>query len=222
MKKLKLTIIVISSLLGLIINNNSFADVEQDSVQLILSVPKIISLEVKIKQVLMVPTSEDYSRKLADKYELRGCLSGDLINNNFEDKGFLDRAEAISLTIYTNAAGGAKLFVHGIQPVENILRLEDTFLSVMTEKTYILANELEGASAKGPSPPGQEIDYCTDKITGKAVFLQMSNEAQQIFSVGESTKDPRLVVFKVGIGNLDRYTEGEYTNTLVFTLMPSI
>jgi len=31
-----------------------------------------------------------------------------------------------------------------------------------------------------------------------------------------------LVVVNLGIANLARYTEGEYTNTLTFTLMPIV
>jgi hypothetical protein len=218
------------------------ADVKQGNVQVTLSVPQVISLTIHTPDVVVVPGPEDYNRNLdaAENEQpqagtsaqtwtpvnpnvhlyLFKCLGGTCCNEDFVGKGFADRAEAIKLTIFTNAQNGANLYVHGQQPEgpQGILRLEDTFLTVMKEKTWVLINGQEGANARGPG----NTEYCTNPTTGCAFYLQMYNEAQKIFGVGMATKAPRLVVLKLGIGNLDRYTEGQYNNTLVFTLMPTV
>ncbi len=192
-------------------------------------------------------------------------------------KGFAERTAALELTIFTNAQDGAALFVHGLQPAaqQGILRLEDTYVSVCKEKTYILCNAIEGAFADASSmvvmenksqtlgnitgltnnsstqmvidnpregyedtmgnpimndpsddvPNKHQVDYNIEsKPTWKAysTWLRIHNQAQHLFEVKMSTKAPRLVVVNLGIANLARYTEGEYTNTLTFTLMPIV
>ncbi|MDI6781924.1 MAG: hypothetical protein QME49_07485 [bacterium] len=182
--------------------------------------------------------------------------------NNDIGKGFAERTAALEMTVFTNAQDGAALYVHGLQPAtqQNILRLEDTYVSVCTEKTYILQNDLEGAYANacsgavmekttmstsstqrvednprnnyggsdeytatmGTTTAGSNIHggAATDKAY--STWLRIHNQAQHLFEVKMSTKAPRLVVVNLGIANLARYTEGEYTNTLTFTLMPIV
>jgi len=179
--------------------------------------------------------------------------------NNDIGKGFAERTAAMEMTIFTNAQDGAALFVHGLQPAtqQNILRLEDTYVSVCTEKTYILQNDLEGAYANAcsgdvmeqTSKTASDVARVEDNPrnnmggdgtltatmgidsgvhTGDAVnkaystWLRIHNQSQHLFEVKMSTKAPRLVVVNLGIANLARYTEGEYTNTLTFTLMPIV
>lgn len=179
--------------------------------------------------------------------------------NNDIGKGFAERTDALALTIFTNAQDGAALYVHGLQPAtqQNILRLEDTYVSVCTEKTYILQNDLEGAYANASSGAVMEASTksasSTQRVednprnnmggdgtytatmgtdggvhggnaTDKAysTWLRIHNQAQHLFEVKMSTKAPRLIVVNLGIANLARYTEGEYTNTLTFTLMPIV
>ncbi|MFH1096948.1 MAG: hypothetical protein V1749_05570 [Candidatus Desantisbacteria bacterium] len=179
--------------------------------------------------------------------------------NNDIGKGFAERTDALALTIFTNAQDGAALYVHGLQPAtqQNILRLEDTYVSVCTEKTYILQNDLEGAYANACSGDVMEttskVASDTQRVednprnnmggegtytatmgtdggvhnglaTNKAysTWLRIHNQSQHLFEVKMSTKAPRLIVVNLGIANLARYTEGEYTNTLTFTLMPIV
>ncbi len=58
--------------------------------------------------------------------------------------------------------------------------------------------------------------------TAASTWLRLHNQAQHLFEVKMATKAPRLIVINLGIANLARYTEGEYTNTLTFTLMPIV
>ncbi|MEK9148865.1 MAG: hypothetical protein AAB267_02325, partial [Candidatus Desantisbacteria bacterium] len=95
---------------------------------------------------------------------------------------------------------------------------EDTYLTVQTEKTYVLLNKLEGAEASAQTYPSEN----SGSNMARCTWLRIHNEAQYLFGVKMSTKDPRLVVFKLGIANLARYTEGEYANTLTFTLIPIV
>lgn len=188
------------------ITNQASAEVQQGDVDVELVVPKIIQLDIITPGIKVVPGPEDYARNL-DKNDYEG-------GSNVEaGRGFADRSSAIEINIFTNAANGAVVYAHGIQPPgpTGVLRLEDTYLTVQTEKTYILQNNLEGAETK----------FKTSSSI-KAYWLRLHNEAQQIFKVSESTKDPRLIVFKIGIGNLSRYTSGSYRNTITFSLMPTV
>ncbi|MBI4778604.1 hypothetical protein HY792_06780 [Candidatus Desantisbacteria bacterium] len=182
--------------------------------------------------------------------------------NNDIGKGFAERTAALEMTIFTNAQDGAALYVHGLQPAtqQHILRLEDTYVSVCTEKTYILQNDLEGAYANACSGDVMEASTMTASSTQRiednprnnmggdgdytatmgtstaglnvhagaatdkayATWLRLHNQSQHLFEVKMSTKAPRLIVVNLGIANLARYTEGEYTNTLTFTLMPIV
>jgi len=182
--------------------------------------------------------------------------------NNDIGKGFAERTAAMEMTIFTNAQDGAALFVHGLQPAtqQNILRLEDTYVSVCTEKTYILQNDLEGAYANacsgdvmekttmsasstqrvednprnnyggsdeytatmGTTTAGSNVHAGAATNKAYSTWLRIHNQSQHLFEVKMSTKAPRLVVVNLGIANLARYTEGEYTNTLTFTLMPIV
>ncbi|MEK7274936.1 MAG: hypothetical protein AAB110_06745, partial [Candidatus Desantisbacteria bacterium] len=175
-------------------------------------------------------------------------------------KGFAERTDAISLSIFTNAQDGAALYVHGTQPQgpKGILQLEDSYVSVCTEKTYILQNDMEGAYADACSvaymeKEGLSLNSSTDRVknnprndmggpvvythglfteqgqltqdvteTAESTWLRLHNQAQHLFEVKMATKAPRLIVLNLGIANLARYTEGEYTNTVTFTLMPIV
>lgn len=186
-----LSIIITMTLFAL----TASAEVKQADIKVNLKVPQIIKLYVAegYEDVSFVPGPEDYARN------------------------FLDRADAVKLWIFTNARTGGKLYVHGNQPSgpQGILRLEDTYLTVMTEKTYILVNNLETNQDCNP--------YRTDAKTGDVKeWLKLHNEAQQIFTITQSTKADRLIVFKLGVGNLARYTEGNYSNSLTFTFMPTV
>ncbi len=194
-------------LLIIIATRTVFGEIQQGDVDVELEVPQIIQLEIFTSDIRVIPGPEDYARNL-EKDEFEG-------GNESVDpgKGFADRSDAIELTMFTNAQRGGLLFAHGIQPPnpEGILRLEDTYLTVQTEKTYILQNNIEGATTKFRTYQGK-----------KTHWLRLHNEAQEIFKVTMSTKDARLIVFKLGIGNLAQYTQGSYKNTLTFSLMPLV
>jgi hypothetical protein len=241
------------------------ADMQQEDASIGLSVPQLIELVGVDMSETVTPGPEDYARDLKaarvvnDSTNTTGSEAG--VSNAMDDanndigKGFAERTAALEMTIFTNAQDGAALYVHGLQPAtqQNILRLEDTYVSVCTEKTYILQNDLEGAYANacsmsviegistsssssklvednprngmGGSPKIDGLDFqiSTDP-THKAAssWLRIHNQAQHLFEVKMSTKAPRLIVINLGIANLARYTEGEYTNTLTFTLMPIV
>ncbi|MEW6607946.1 MAG: hypothetical protein AB1414_10945 [bacterium] len=191
----------------LLMSGTVWGEIEQGDVDIELEVPEIIQLEILTANLRVIPGPEDYARNLGkDEYE----GGNEAIDPG---KGFADRSSAIELTMFSNAQNGGLLYVHGIQygGPEGILRLEDTYLAVQTEKTYILQNNIEGATTKFRTYP--------DK---KTYWLRVHNEAQEIFKVTMSTKDARLIVFKAGLGNLARYTHGHYKNTITFSLMPSI
>jgi len=241
------------------------ADMQQEDASVGLNCLQLIELVGIDMSETVTPGPEDYARDLQ---------FGRVVNNNSNintgneasnenvmsdqnidmGKGFAERTDALSMTIFTNAQDGAALYVHGLQPAtqQNILRLEDTYVSVCTEKTYILQNDLEGADANANSTAvaesakknvnngalstdrvenngrngqgGSVVDNTSDRDSDKAAssWLRIHNQAQHLFEVKMSTKAPRLIVINLGIANLARYTEGEYTNTLTFTLMPIV
>jgi hypothetical protein len=249
---------------------------QQEDASIGLSVPQIIELVGIDMEEVVVPGPEDYARDLeATRVVNYNGTSGTSTATNTtgseaatdnamycsnEDigKGFAERTDALSMTIFTNAQDGAALYVHGLQPAgpQGILRLEDTYVQVCTEKTYILQNDLEGAFANACSmavsqdetasysqgnsdkksvqdnprngmgaAKVDDIDFqLSTKATQKAAstWLRIHNQAQHLFEVKMATKAPRLVVINLGIANLARYTEGEYSNTLTFTLMPIV
>jgi hypothetical protein len=252
------------------------ADMQQEDASIGLSVPQIIELVGIDMEETVVPGPEDYARdldvntvvndepkkcqKIDDTTGDEAAADNAMYGTN-EDigKGFAERTDALSMTIFTNAQDGAALYVHGLQPAgpQGILRLEDTYVQVCTEKTYILQNDLEGAfadacsaasmettttrnsdtqrvednprnnmGAAGDSIPtiGKDGDVHKAAPTQKAysTWLRIHNQAQHLFEVKMATKAPRLVVINLGIANLARYTEGEYSNTLTFTLMPIV
>lgn len=182
-------------------------EIDQGDVDVELEIPEIIQLELLTTNIKIIPGPEDYARNL-DKSEYGG-------GNEWVDpgKGFADRSDAIELNMFSNAQNGGLLYVHGIQPPgpEGILILEDTYLTIETARTYILQNNLEGATTK--------FRTYSDK---KTYWIRLYNEAQEIFKVTMATKDARLIVFKLGIGNLARYTHGNYKNTITFSLMPLV
>jgi len=197
-----------SGLLILLMASVVFGEIKQGNVDIELEVPEIIQLEILTTDVKVIPGPEDYARNL-DSSEFEGGYE-----TKDPGKGFADRSSAIELSMFTNAQNGGLLFVHGIQPPAptGVLLLEDIYLSIETEKTYILQNNLEGATTKFRSYPQPK----------KTHWLRLYTEAQEIFRVTMATKDSRLIVFKLGIGNLAQYTHGSYRNTLTFSLMPSI
>jgi hypothetical protein len=207
-----------------------------DDARLSLTVPQLIELVGVKTNVRIVPGPEDYARDLSPKavvnygYSTSNAAGKENvmmdINNNI-GKGFAEREDALSLTIFTNAQDGAVLYVHGSIPASNsakgALMLEDTYITVSMEKTYILQNQIEGAYSDAATNPGvdslPEKPLCPKK---SATWLRLHQQAQHIVEVKTATKTARLIVFNVGVANLPRYTEGEYTNTLIFTLMPII
>jgi len=194
-------------LLILTMTRMSFGEIQQGDVEVELEVPEIIQLEILTPNTKIIPGPEDYARNL-DKSEFEGG------NEDIEPgKGFADRSDAIEVTMFTNAQDGGLLYVYGSQPpfVQGVLRLEDIYLAVQTEKTYILQNNLEGATSKFRTYPKQ-----------KTYWLRLGIEAHEIFKVTMATKEARLIVLKLGIGNLAEYTHGSYKNTLVFSLMPLV
>ncbi|MBI4778177.1 hypothetical protein HY792_04595 [Candidatus Desantisbacteria bacterium] len=261
------------------------ADMQQEDATVGLNCLQLIELTGIDMSETVTPGPEDYARDL----EVSAVMNdqGLKINNTGFDsatenvmadanddigKGFAERTAALEMTIFTNAQDGAALFVHGLQPAtqQNILRLEDTYVAVCTEKTYILVNNIEGAFADAASVAVLEnkstpstthlsnsnvatvkdnprddnfggvtieklgssstdrdhvVDYVTESnptIKAASTYLRIHNQAQHLFEVKMATKAPRLVVINLGIANLARYTEGEYTNTLTFTLMPIV
>ncbi|MEK7812353.1 MAG: hypothetical protein AAB296_01215 [Candidatus Desantisbacteria bacterium] len=272
-------------------------------------------------------------------------------NNNDIGKGFAERTNAISMTIFSNAQDGAVLYVHGNTPAgpKGILRLDDTYISVSTEMTYLMntvkkegvavdagsmnvqenkvnphssstervvfdpyedrhddplidrltieVNEVEveefgmndtggkhretyanrikeifcwllagcpvdayalGSTGgqksytyqatetwdsyyvylnpsssfhhEGLEPHLGRVDYNIEEAgnppgsTQKAwsCWLRLHNQSQSILEVKMATVTPRLIVFNLGVANLARYTEGNYSNILTFTLMPIV
>jgi hypothetical protein len=213
-----------------------------------LNAPEIIELDLVSGAIVLVPGPEDYAALPPEKASPVTCQQkiesgtdddtdnpvadpGATINNN--NQGFIDRSDAISLKIFSNANSGATLFTYGVQPttlnadghLTGVLRLQDIYLTVQCEKTYISFNGLEGAKANA-------ITYATDGICSSnntpktmkacATWLQLHNEAQHIYEVNEATKAKRDVVFKIGVGNLARYTTGTYNATIWFSLIPQV
>ncbi|MDI6781690.1 MAG: hypothetical protein QME49_06300 [bacterium] len=223
MKRVYLSLLAIS----LIASLGYAADMQQEDAEIGLRVPQIIELVGVDMREMVTPGPEDYARDLNKINIVNYPDSGAAAGNNRLDslaadigKGFAERSDAISITLFTNAQDGANLYIHGIQPAgpQGVLRLEDTYLAVQTEKTYVLLNNLEGASASAQTYPSENSGSNMTRCT----WLRIHNEAQYLFGVKMSTKDARLVVFKLGIASLARYTEGEYANTLTFTLIPIV
>jgi hypothetical protein len=283
-------IIVICVFMLLIFVSIAYADLQQKRAFLGLEVPQIIELVGVDMEEIIVPGPEDYARDLqvarvvndpqsagqrpaaepiADNTGGEAARDNAMYDANHDiGKGFAERTDAFSMTIFTNSQDGAVLYVHGVQPDKDILRLEDTYLSICTEKTYILLNDLEGAYANACSVVYMELDnrhltYNTggyNRSTGTvednprndmggpvvknnngkivavrqlatgsntvakaaSTWLRVHNQAQHLFEVKMATKAPRLISINVGVANLARYTEGTYSNELVFTLMPIV
>ncbi len=151
---------------------DGFRDTESVSVG--LDVPDIVELVVLDADEVIVPGPEDYARDLQVERVVNdpqrsgpgviGAIADNTGNeaakdnamydmNNDIGKGFAERSAAFEVTIFSNSQDGAALYVQGDQPAtqQNILRLEDTYLSVNTERTYILRNDIEGAYANACS-----------------------------------------------------------------------
>ncbi|MFH1096871.1 MAG: hypothetical protein V1749_05180 [Candidatus Desantisbacteria bacterium] len=266
MKKLLVSVIAVAMMGGVAYA----ADMQQSDASVGLNCLQLIELVGIDMAETVTPGPEDYARDLMVGRVVNNVSSintgsetaSENVMSDLNDdigKGFAERNDALSLTIFTNAQDGAALFVHGLQPAtqKNILRLEDTYITVEAEKTYILINDFEGAYANactgdmlegstktannklsvednprnGMGAVGNLSPLATDdegnhiistETKAYSTWLRIHNEAQHIFEVKMSTKAPRLIVFKLGIANLARYTEGEYTNTLTFTLMPIV
>ena len=265
MKKLLVSVIAVALMGGVAYA----ADMQQEDASVGLNCLQLIELVGIDMSETVTPGPEDYARDLQvarvvnDSQGTSEAISTNTGNeaaldnamydtNNDIGKGFAERTAALEMTIFTNAQDGAALYVHGLQPAtqQNILRLEDTYVSVCTEKTYILQNDLEGADANANSTAvaesangingaslmdrvenndrnglgGSVVANVGSQDSDKAAssWLRIHNQAQHLFEVKMSTKAPRLIVINLGIANLARYTEGEYTNTLTFTLMPIV
>jgi hypothetical protein len=283
MKKLLVSIIAVA-----LASSVAYADMKQEDASIGLSVPQIIELVGIDMEETIVPGPEDYARDLEvtavvnDQGLEIAHTGGDTATENVMHdancdigKGFAEATNALSMTIFTNAQDGAALYVHGSTPAgpTGILRLEDTYIQVCKEKTYILQNNLEGAFAnaasvtvaenkgrrssrvarvidnprvahedRGANPAEDfrhryltstqdlrhiyhEVDYNIESnptVKACSTWLRIHHQAQHIFEVKMATAAPRLIVFNIGIANLARYTEGDYSNTLTFTLMPIV
>jgi len=266
MKKLLVSVVAVALMGGV----SYAADMQQEDASVGLNCLQLIELVGIDMSETVTPGPEDYARDLQvnrvvnDSQGTSATISTNTGNeaaldnamydtNNDIGKGFAERTAALEMTIFTNAQDGAALYVHGLQPAtqQNILRLEDTYVSVCTEKTYILQNDLEGADANANSTAVAESANGdsgasstnrvenndrngfggsssianisnSDSAKAQSSWLRIHNQAQHLFEVKMSTKAPRLIVINLGIANLARYTEGEYTNTLTFTLMPIV
>jgi hypothetical protein len=95
------------------------------------------------------------------------------------------------------------------------LDLEDIYVSIEVEKTYICQNGLEGCTPNANTCE-EDPKYMS------ACWLRIHNETQHLISVTEATVDPRRIAIAVGMGNLDAYTEGEYKAEVVVVLMPIV
>ncbi|MEW6096552.1 MAG: hypothetical protein AB1567_08510 [bacterium] len=210
MKRLTIGLI---TLLGMLIVTNALADMKHATVKVKLSVKQIITLGVT-EPGIVIPGPEDYAMEFS--------VNQSVVSNSVkpdDEYGFADRADAIKVSIFTNARAGATVYFHGLANPEHnkTLRVEDVYLTVMKEKTYVLLNELEGAWVF------DNANTCPDQ-QGKAKWIQCDNEAKTFFGVTMSTKATRDWWLKLGIGNLARYTENEegYDMDLTFILTPIV
>jgi hypothetical protein len=162
MKKLLVSIIAVA-----LASSVAYAtEMQQEDASIGLEVPHIIELVGVDMEQTIVPGPEDYARDLEvtavvnDQGSEIDHTGGDTATENVMrdanhdiGKGFAEATSALSMTIFTNAADGAALYVHGSTPAgpQDILRLEDTYIQVCKEKTYILQNNLEGAFANAAS-----------------------------------------------------------------------
>ena len=263
-EKIKMKKVLVSIITIALTGGAAFAaDMQQEDASVGLSVPQIIELSGVDMSETITPGPEDYARDLETASVVNwpdGNQAGaPNVMNDDPGKGFAERTAALSMTIFTNAQDGAALYIHGLQPAsqQHVLSLEDTYVSVCTEKTYILQNDLEGAYAnacsgaimetttKSASNVARVEDNPRNNMggdgtstatmgndgdvhegaaidTAHSTWLRIHNQAQHLFEVKMSTKAPRLIVINLGIASLAKYTEGEYTNTLTFTLMPIV
>lgn len=172
------------------------ADVKQGSVPLILICPEIIDLEVLTEKVELIPGPEDYARDSVMRFDV------------------------IGINIFTNASGGAELYTYGVQPtvlnetghLTNVLRLEDVFLKVNKNATYIIENKIEGAAIFG----NVLLSGLQDK------WVNLNNEANPLMKVSTATKSKRTVGVDVAVTNLSYYTTGSYRCTIWFSLIPKV
>jgi hypothetical protein len=206
---------------------------EEGTTKIKLNVLAFVDLQIIDGECDITPGPEDYANsgtpceaeKVDPVPEKKGtpvnqCDKNDLVVNEEEKQkeipsGFAERSDCLEISIFTNARGGADVFVYGNQPeaMTGILRLEDIYFTIEVEKTYICANNLEGCKPNANTCEKPKMGAC---------WLRINNEAQHLISVSEATKAPRNITIKVGIGNLARYTEGEYTADVVVVLMPTV
>lgn len=209
----------------LLITNNVLAEVElQKLVKVTLSVPEVIELEIGEESVQIIPGPEDYMVDIIVLNDPNNPGGGIAYFTN----GFAARADAINLFVFTNARKGAKLFVFGtpIPSQEGSLQVSDIFLTVMSEKTYVLFNKLDEVPYVSWTPT-HPWPYAATGITpgiddDAALWLQLTTEALPIFEFEKATKSKRLIVFKVGIGSLSFYTQGKYEGMTTFIFIPTV
>ncbi|MEW6618435.1 MAG: hypothetical protein AB1422_03645 [bacterium] len=227
---MKRLIIGLVSILGLLWATSAIADVEDKTVQVKLVVLQIIDLEVTAPDTV-VPTAEDYAVDAAHDQKYSWVADCD---PSPDSMGFADRADALQVTIFTNAKSGATVYFYGNpNPVHNeSLQNKDVYLSVNREKTYVLMNAPDG------TPAAEDDLDVTEGIDGawanantaidgthKCKWIQTHNEAKEFFGVTEATEAARLWSLQLGIACLSEYTESTdagYTMDLTFILMPRV
>jgi hypothetical protein len=195
---------------------------EEGTTKIRLNVLAFVDLVIIDGECDITPGPEDYANHgtPCDK-DYNGCASLDLVVNQSGkqssiDGGFAERSNCLEISIFTNAKGGADVYVYGIQPAQqqNILRLEDIYFTIEKEKTYVCIDNI-------PKQCDPNANTCEEPKMG-ACWLRIHNEAQHLFSVNEATESARNIAIKVGIGNLLSYTEGVYSSDVVVVLMPTV
>ena len=220
---MKRTIIGLITLIVIAMAGNVLAEPENHkSVPVQLNVQALVTMDVTEPDAI-IPGPEDYARGfVAEGYDVvaDSTKPGEL-------QGFVDRAQAIKLTMFTNAKTGATIFFHGLanSELEKSLYVQDVYLTVMRDKTYVLLNSTKpetDMAVTGGIDGAWAI--CNTKIDGTndAKWIQTNAEAKKFFGVTQSTESARDWWLKLGIGSLAEYTEGSYSMDLTFIITPVV
>jgi len=217
---MKIPIMGLIILSGILIATNTSSEVKYKTVNIRLIPKQVVTLSVT-PPVVIIPEAEDYAIKFSDHQKV---IAGSIAPE--DDYGFADRPDAIKVSIFTNAYKGVTVFLYGLANHEhnNTLRVEDVYLTVMTEKTYVLMNKIEGAWAHAKTEVKKTKLGLPHALKYQASWIQCNNEPKEFFGVKMSTKAVRDWWLKLGIGNLARYTENEegFDMDLTFILMPIV
>lgn len=220
---MKRLIIGLIALVGMLMVSNALADVAEKTVPVKLVVLEIIELDVTTPEAV-IPDAEDYARQFS-------CLNDVHTNSQApsQDYGFADRHDAIEVNMFTNAKLGATVHIAGKPNPEHdkSLLCQDVYLTVMRDKTYVLANSAAGKDVRNVTG-GIDGAWANANTTvdgsNSARWVQCDTEAREFFGVTEKTEATRLWVLKLGIASLAEYEsnlEG-YEMDLTFILMPKV